>query len=586
MAEQRPSFFRRHRWLVWLSCAAVAVLAALGIAAAIVARRFEPFLRAEIVAALSRHFHARVELDTFHVSVVKGIEAEGKGLRVWPSPEATNLQTAEAGTGGNAAPLITLDKFQFHAPLRYKSGEPMLIHSVELKGLKVDVPPRRPKPKAGTAADREDGGAPVAALIQTPAAKSGGNWLSFLVESVVATDTVLKLETNKPGKLPLEFDIAHLKLTDLASNGTMKFDADLTNPRPVGQIHSTGSFGPWRNDDPGESPVSGGYTFQHADLSIFKGIAGILDSTGRYQGTLRNLVVDGETSMPDFRLTNFGNPMPLKTTFHAKVDGTNGDTWLEPVDATLGRSHFTAQGQIVRVAEQVDGKLQPRGRDIALKVNVDKARIEDFLDLAGKPGTTRQLTGDVLVKASLHIPPGKDPVLERMELEGDFHLDGVRFTSQSIQDKIRSLSVRGQGRPGEVKQTDADSIESQMAGKFKLASSIITLPELEYMVPGAEIDLAGSYALEGGAIKFDGKAKMEATVSAMVGGWKGLLLKPADRYFKKDGAGTEVPVHIAGTREAPEFEVDVGKVKLGVQKKQEQKPAASQDATPEQKPQQ
>jgi len=34
---------------------------------------------------------------------------------------------------------------------------------------------------------------------------------------------------------------------------------------------------------------------------------------------------------------------------------------------------------------------------------------------------------------------------------------------------------------------------------------------------------------------------MEATVSKMVGGWKGLLLKPADRFFKKNGAGTEVP---------------------------------------------
>jgi len=50
--------------------------------------------------------------------------------------------------------------------------------------------------------------------------------------------------------------------------------------------------------------------------------------------------------VPDFRLTHFGNALPLKTRFHAKVDGTNGDTWLEPVDATLGRSHFTAEGRL------------------------------------------------------------------------------------------------------------------------------------------------------------------------------------------------------------------------------------------------
>jgi hypothetical protein len=31
------------------------------------------------------------------------------------------------------------------------------------------------------------------------------------------------------------------------------------------------------------------------------------------------------------------------------------------------------------------------------------------------------------------------------------------------------------------------------------------------------------------------------------------LLKPADRFFKKNGAGTEIPIHIKGTRENPKF---------------------------------
>jgi hypothetical protein len=43
----------------------------------------------------------------------------------------------------------------------------------------------------------------------------------------------------------------------------------------------------------------------------------------------------------------------------------------------------------------------------------------------------------------------------------------------------------------------------------------------------------------------------------MIGGWKGLLLKPADHMFKKDGAGTEVPIHVAGTYKNPDFGVDV-----------------------------
>ncbi len=64
--------------------------------------------------------------------------------------------------------------------------------------------------------------------------------------------------------------------------------------------------------------------------------------------------------------------------------------------------------------------------------------------------------------------------------------------------------------------------------------------------------MKGTYGVEGGALDFAGKAKLDATVSQMVGGMWGALLKPADRYFKKDGAGTEVPIRISGTREDPQ----------------------------------
>ena len=172
----------------------------------------------------------------------------------------------------------------------------------------------------------------------------------------------LTIETSKPGKLPLEFAIAHLSLKGVSNGDAMGFEAELTNPRPVGTIHTKGSFGPWQVDDPGESPITGDYIFQNADLSGFKGIAGILNSTGHYQGTLREMVVDGETDTPDFRLTRFGTALPLHTKFHAIVDGTNGDTWLEPVEAMLGQSHFWTSGQVVRVAPGADGPASERAR--------------------------------------------------------------------------------------------------------------------------------------------------------------------------------------------------------------------------------
>jgi len=192
---------------------------------------------------------------------------------------------------------------------------------------------------------------------------------------------------------------------------------------------------------------------------------------------------------------------------------------------------------------------------------VDRGRIEDFLRLASRSGTPL-LTGAVTVKAKLDISPGAAPVHERMRLQGAFALEQAQFSSAKIQKGIEQLSARGQGHPKDAKKTDAAPVDSTMKGDFQMADGTITLPSLIYTVPGATIQLKGTYAVKGGALDFTGTAKTDATVSEMVGGWKGLLLSPLDRHFEKDGAGTEIPIHINGTREKPEFGLDLGRIKL------------------------
>ena len=39
----------------------------------------------------------------------------------------------------------------------------------------------------------------------------------------------------------------------------------------------------------------------------------------------------------------------------------------------------------------------------------------------------------------------------------------------------------------------------------------------------------------------------------MVTGWKSFLLKPVNPFFSKQGAGTEVPIRITGTRAKPDI---------------------------------
>ncbi len=171
------------------------------------------------------------------------------------------------------------------------------------------------------------------------------------------------------------------------------------------------------------------------------------------------------------------------------------------------------------------------------------------------------LTGDLTLKTSLEIPPGSDPVVERMKLNGSFALNDAEFTSTKIQNAVGQLSLRGQGESNEAKHGGDADVRSAMQSDFTMASETVSLPNLKYTVPGAEIDLKGTYGVDGGALNFAGTASTQATVSKLVGGWKGLLLKPADRFFKKDGAGTQVPIHINGTREDPKFGVDLKGVK-------------------------
>ena len=503
--QEKRSFFRRHRWLLWLAGATAVVLIAVSVALAVAARQFEPYLRARIVDGLSQRFRTHVELDGFHVAVNNirqgewGIWATGKGLRIWPPQPVNGVQALDMGNvAGSGAPLIALDEFSFHVPLRWEQTKMVRIGEVRLRGLHLRIPPRLRRPGAAGMVSE----APLAVLgPQLQAAMvliaSGERRMpEVVVDRVVCDDADLWLETNKPGKLPMHFPIPHLTLTHLTTTGPMGFVAEVVNPKPQGPVHAEGNFGPWVTADPGMSALSGTYRMEKSDMSVFKGIAGLITSEGKFTGTLRDLSVTGTANVPDFQLTHFGNPMPLTTRFDARVDGTDGDTWLDKVDATLGRSQFTTAGQIVRmrldangnVATAGTGPVAVDGHSIDLNVNIVQGQIEDFLKLASKSGNAL-LTGPVSVKAHLLIPPGHEPVVQRLKLDGTFQLSNVRFASEKIQGKIQQLSLRGQGKPDELKTSDPTLVRSDMRGTFHMAKGTITLPDLNYSVPGAEIQL-------------------------------------------------------------------------------------------------
>ena len=99
-------------------------------------------------------------------------------------------------------------------------------------------------------------------------------------------------------------------------------------------------------DDATETALEGEYKLIDANLSTINGIGGTLQSQGRYLGLLTAIDVIGKTTTPDFSLDLGGSPMPLATSFHARVDGTDGSTRLMRVDAKLDSTPIVASGLI------------------------------------------------------------------------------------------------------------------------------------------------------------------------------------------------------------------------------------------------
>jgi len=367
---------------------------------------------------------------------------------------------------------------------------------------------------------------------------------------LTANGALLRIIPRREGKDPREFAIHALTMTTLGLAEKMPFRATLTNPLPKGLIETSGTFGPWRKDNPGSTPLGGDYSFQKADLGTIKGIGGILDSTGKFDGLLDRINVKGTTTTPDFHLDTAKQPVSLSTSFVAVVDGTDGDTYLDEVHAQFLSTTLTAKGAVV-------GTKGVKGRTIDMNVRVHEGRIEDLLRLAVK-GDEPLLVGRVVLRSEFHLPPGEPDVIERLELKGQFDVAAATFTDRKVQGKLADMSRRARGLDEDA---SAGNIVSNLGGTFGLKNTVLRFSTLSFSLPGAQVRLRGSYGLRSEAIEFDGTVRMEATISeAAGGGVKGFFLKMVDPVFRKQGAGAVIPIKIRGTREQPSFGLDVGRV--------------------------
>jgi AsmA-like C-terminal region len=482
--QQRKSRPAR-RWLqLTLIVADVAVLAAVVLFAV-----KWPFTRSKVIAELEGATQGKIQIGKFHQTYFP------------PGCVAENVSLTRYGNQPGATP-VTVRKLTIQGSLRGLFTKHVQVFRMD--GMHVVA--RRPDFLAEWAQNKSNS--------------------KVRVDEYVITASVLEVERGAD-KPPLKFEVAELALRP-GTNGATHFEAALRNPEPPGELHVSGNVGPWRKDNPAQTPISGAYSFTHADLGVFHGIAGLLASDGSFQGLVQQLEVRGKTGMRDFEVTRAAHKIGLATQFDARVNGRNGDVELKQVIARLGGSGIDSQGSVA-------GTPGRKGKTASLELVVPNGRIQDFLFLFLKDPVA-PMTGKFSFKGHATLPPEKEPFLHKVELQGDFGIDAARLSNPRTQTNLEELSERAEGEKDEA----PEKVVSDLKGHVVLRNGIATFYNLSFKAPGAKAKLHGTYSLITHQIDLHGKLSMLAKLHQATFGVKSFLLKIINPILKKNHRGGAV----------------------------------------------
>jgi len=273
-----------------------------------------------------------------------------------------------------------------------------------------------------------------------------------VVDEFVANGSFVEFEPKERQETPVRFDVHEATFRGLRWGSALAYHLKFHNPNPPGEISADGKFGPYSKDHPDKTPFSGAYTFDHADLGVYGGISGILSSQGNFGGTLKQLSVTGTTSTPAFRVKDSGNSFNLTTKFDAYVDGENGDTFLKSVEAHFGHTTLMAQGSIA--------KTEPgKGKFTKVQFTSDHGRIEDVLGLF--TSERAPMSGEIVFHATTDLPPGDQPFLHKVQLQGSFDIAQGTFL------KPRRSTEWTSSAPGPAAKTRTTPQTSLAASKVR-----------------------------------------------------------------------------------------------------------------------
>lgn len=483
------------------------VAAVLCIVIALVAASLWPFSQARVLRNLHEASDSDVQLRAFHRTY-------------FPSPGCILEGVVFQHGAAQAKPLISIDKVTIRGT--YGGILAKRISRIIAEGMRVSIP------ALGTGQ----------AFHTTPS--------EITIDEFVAKGATLEFASRDPAKQALRFDIHEAFLQNIAPTGPLTYSLKVHNPEPPGEISTEGKFGGWNHADAGQTPVSGEYTFEHADLSVYEGIAGMLASTGKFGGALQHIDVSGTTDTPDFEVKSGGHPVRLTTQFSAYVDATHGNTFLKRVDADFGKTHVIAEGSIAR---------SPNGKSktALLELRSGQARIDDLLHLFVK-AQHPPMSGSVTLRAHVEIPPGPEEFLKKLKLQGSFGISSGTFSKPETQNGVDELSA---GARGQKDPPDPETVLTDLTGDVSLLQGVSRFSDLSFGVPGASARMHGTYNLIDHKIDLRGQMRVDSKISNAESGGKALLLKMIEPFFKKKKKGEIVPVRISGAYEHPTFGLDL-----------------------------
>jgi AsmA-like C-terminal region len=505
-----------------LALAGVSLLAATAVAIVLLLHHYWPFTQNQIVQTLGESFSGTVTIERFRSTYFPhpGCVAEGVVLQ------------RQAGNSRQLT-LARVERLTIQAEYGDLIFRPRYVARIVAAGLKLTAPLRGSftGPKRQEAPQRQT-----------------------RVGEVVADGAVVEI-AREDGTPPLQFAIHALTLRSVTANGQLSYRTTLTNPVPPGEIESQGKFGPWNFEDPGQTPLSGHYRFAGADLSVFPGVRGTLASEDDFEGVLEQIHVRGTVDVPNFEVKRSGNSVPVRATFQADVNGTNGDLLLKKVNAVVLQTRVWTTGRIA-------GKPGDEGRKTtSLDFRVERGRIQDMLRLFVQ-GPTPPLTGATNFQAHVTVPPEGRPFLKELRLDGEFEVSGGHFTSMDTQKDVDTLSERGQGmKTKDVPSDGREDVLSKLTGRASLRNGVATLSDFYFEIPGAKAKVSGTYNLLDENVDLHGRLGTQAKLSQTTnGGFKSVLLKPLNSLFKGKHHEAVVYVKLTGTYSDPQAGFDlVGK---------------------------